>query len=240
MRFLDRRKVVGIDREGRRLRAVHIHRLESGDAARRSLERAPRDTGTEVVRPRRVVNAAGAWAADITRLIGAEVHTRAVRRQVSIFSSRDVDLSGLGMIVDTTGVYLHHEGGDLILGGYSPPGDPPGYDFTYEGSAFFEREIWPRLVARMSGMDRLAHVRGWAGLYGLTPDNSAILGRIEGVDDGYEIHSFSGRGVMQSWAAGRAVAELMVHGEHRTFPLAARLDASRFSRGERELEDLHI
>ena len=87
------------------------------------------------------------------------------------------------MIVDSSDVYFHHEGGEMILAGYSPPGDPPGYDFAYEGPAFFEREIWPRLAHRISAFDRLAHVRGWTGLYELSPDHSALLGAVESLDE---------------------------------------------------------
>lgn len=238
--FRDRRLAVGAERDGRTIGRVRLRHIEDGPAAYRSLEAPLEDGFQEVVHAERVVNAAGPWAAEIARLLGGPVHSRAVRRQISVFASHDVDLSDYGMIVDTTGVYLHQESGELLLGGYSPPGDPPSYDFTYEGAAFFETEIWPRLAARISGMDRLDHVRGWAGLYALTPDNSAILGRVEGLDNAFEIHSFSGRGVMQSYAAGLALAELMAAGRHQTFRRAERLDASRFARGQKELEDLHI
>ena len=229
-----------MDRDDDAITQVRLCHIEDGLAAYRSLEGSPEDGPREALRPLRVVNAAGPWAAKIARLMGGPVHSRAVRRQISVFASQDLDLSGQGMIVDTTGVYFHHESGNLLLGGYSPPGDPPSYDFTYDGAAFFESEIWPRLAARMSAMDRLHHVHGWAGLYALTPDNSAILGGVEGVRNAFEIHSFSGRGIMQSYAAGLALAELITTGRHQTFRRAERLDARRFARGHEEPEDLHI
>ncbi|MDH3725283.1 MAG: FAD-binding oxidoreductase [Thermoleophilia bacterium] len=238
--FRDRRLAVGMDRDDDAITQVRLCHIEDGLAAYRSLEGSPEDGPREALRPLRVVNAAGPWAAKIARLMGGPVHSRAVRRQISVFASQDLDLSGQGMIVDTTGVYFHHESGNLLLGGYSPPGDPPSYDFTYDGAAFFESEIWPRLAARMSVMDRLHHVHGWAGLYALTPDNSAILGGVEGVRNAFEIHSFSGRGIMQSYAAGLALAELITTGRHQTFRRAERLDARRFARGHEEPEDLHI
>jgi glycine/D-amino acid oxidase-like deaminating enzyme len=152
---------------------------------------------------------------------------------------RDVDLSPYGMIVDTSGCYMHHEGGDMLLAGYSPPGDPAGYRFDYDGSVFFETEIWPRLAERVSAMDRIQHVRGWAGLYELSPDNSALLGAVEGLENAFEIHSFSGRGVMQSYGAGLALAELMVTGGFQTADASA-LTGSRFRTGALQLEELHI
>ena len=238
--FRDRRMVTDIERDGDRVMRVNLAELPDAETAYSRLTAPPDGSGAETIAPARVINTAGPWAGEIARLMGTPVHTRAVRRQISVFSSRAVDLTDLGMIVDTSGVYFHHESGPLILAGYSPPGDPPSFDFTYEGSTFFEREIWPRLASRISAMDRLEHVRGWAGLYALTPDNSAVLGAVEGLANAYEAHSFSGRGVMQSYAAGVALAELIVAGEHRTFPQADRLNSTRFARGETELEDLHI
>lgn len=241
-RFADRRLAVGAAREGRRVTEVTLAVLEGDDAAGAALggeARVPAGP-REAVRPRRIVNAAGPWAAPVARMLGRPVPCRAVPRQVSLFASRDVDLSPYGMIVDTTGVYFHHESGPVGLAGYSPPGDPPGYALDYEGRAFFEREIWPRLAARCEAMDRLEHVGGWAGLYELSPDNSAVLGAVAGLDDAYEIHSFSGRGVMQSYAAALALAELMLTGRHETFPQAAQLSSARFRGGPALPEELHI
>ena len=100
--------------------------------------------------------------------------------------------------------------------------------------------MWPRLANRIGAFDRLEHVRGWAGLYELSPDNSALLGAVDGLDNAYEMHSFSGRGVMQSYAAGLCLAELVATGAYRTHPAAADLAGSRFDGGTLQPEELHI
>ena len=140
------------------------------------------------------------------------------------------------MIVDTSGVYFHNDGA-YILAGYSPPEEPPGYHFNYDGERFFMDEIWPRLYARMSAFERLRHVRGWAGLYEVSPDRSAIVGRA--APRVFEAHSFSGRGVMQSYGAGQALAELIATGRYERFDASA-LARERFERGALALEELHI
>ena len=238
-RFVDRRMVINVQRDGSRITSVRARRLaDEADALAALVGPSPPGNDDEITCTC-VVNAAGPWASRVAELFGAPVPCRAVRRQVSMVACRDVDLSGYGMIVDTSGCYFHHEGGEMILAGYSPPGDPAGYRFDYDGRAFFESEIWPRLAARVSRMDRLEHVRGWAGLYELSPDHSALLGRIGGIENAYEMHSFSGRGVMQSYAAGLALAELIMTGRFLTADASA-LAGSRFVTGALQPEELHI
>jgi sarcosine oxidase, subunit beta len=240
VRFVDRRMLVGVERDGPAVTGAELATLEGEGAAAAALEGRPPGGPRETISCERIVNAAGPWAAPVADLLGAPVPCRAVPRQLSLAASREVDLSPYGMIVDTTDCYFHAESGEMILAGYSPPGDPPGYRFSHEGAAFFEREIWPRLAARVSAFDRLGYAGGWAGLYELSPDSSALLGAVEGLANAYEIHSFSGRGVMQSWAAGLCLAELIATGAYRTFPSAVALAGGRFREGALQPEDLHI
>jgi sarcosine oxidase subunit beta len=145
----------------------------------------------------------------------------------------------MGMVVDTSGVYLHREAGDLILAGYSPEGDPPGWDIPAAGRGFYEEEIWPRLAGRFSAADRTEWAGGWSGLYDMSPDRSALVGAVAGHPGLFEIHSFSGRGVMQGWAAAGALAEQMTGAREREFDAAA-LTGARFAEGRAEPEELHI
>jgi len=188
------------------------------------------------VRAETIVIAAGAWSGRHLELLGLRNYSEAIRRQICLVDNRSTNLEPHGMIVDTSGLYFHHEG-PYILAGYSPPEEPPGYHFGYDGDAFFENEIWPRLYTRMSCMERLRHVTGWAGLYEVSPDRSAILG--QAVPHVYEAHSFSGRGVMQSFGAGQALSDLIAFGKYDRLDASA-LSRSRFDRGEQVFEALHI
>jgi sarcosine oxidase, subunit beta len=178
----------------------------------------------------------GAWSRIALKMLKLRNYTEPIRRQICLVDNRTTNLVNYGMIVDTSGVYFHNEG-PHILAGYSPPDEPPGYHFNYDGEPFFQNEIWPRLFARMSSMERLRHVTGWAGLYEVSPDRSAIVGRA--APRVYEAHSFSGRGVMQSYGAGEALAELIATGRYGALDASA-LSRDRFDRGELIREELHI
>ena len=183
-----------------------------------------------------IVITGGAWSPYPLRLLGLRNYCEPVRRQICLVDNRATNLERYGMIVDTSGVYFHNEG-PHILAGYSPPEEPPGYHFNYDGDAFFETEIWPRMFARMSCMERLRHVTGWAGLYEVSPDRSAIVGRA--APRVFEAHSFSGRGVMQSYGAGQALADLIATGSYGALDASA-LSRERFERGAQAFEALHI
>ncbi len=146
-----------------------------------------------------IVIAGGAWSRNVLRLLGLKDYSEPIRRQICLVDNRETNLDAYGMIVDTSGLYFHNEG-PHILAGYSPP-EAPGYHFNYDGEEFFQKEIWPRMYARMSCCERLRHVTGWAGLYEVSADRSAIVGLA--APSVYEAHSFSGRGVMQSMARVR-------------------------------------
>jgi len=178
---------------------------------------------------------AGAWAPNVLKLVGLTSPTAAVRRQICIADCRATTLEAYGMIFDTSGVYFHNEG-PHILTGYSPMDEPTGYNFEYEGEEFFQREIWPRMYARASCFERLRYVSGWAGLYEMSPDRSAIIGRA--ADRIYEAHSFSAHGVMQSYAAGQALADLIATGSYGRFD-ARVLGRERFETGSLVFEELH-
>jgi sarcosine oxidase subunit beta len=182
-----------------------------------------------------IVIASGAWSANLDRMLGLKKYTRAVRRQLCVVDCRATDLARYGMIFDTSGAYCHNDG-PHILAGYSPPEEPAGYSFEYDGEAFFQNEVWPRLYHRMSCMERLRHVTGWAGLYEVTPDRSAIVGRA--LPRVYEAHSFSAHGVMQSYGAGQALADLIVGGSYGAFDASA-LGRERFESGRLVYEELH-
>ncbi len=196
--------------------------------------------------PRQIINAAGPWAGRVAQILGYTSPAHAVRRQVSIFDCRGVDLNQYGMIVDTSGVYFHPEATNG-LAGHANPNEPAGMNFEYEGNSFFENQIWPFLYERSTAFEQLKHLTGWAGLYEVSPDEAGIIGAVHGgkplefglQDHIFECHSFSGHGVMHSYSAGLALAEQMIWGHSRTVDISA-LSGARFDKGALIRESLFI
>jgi len=178
----------------------------------------------------RVINCAGPWAPRIASQLGYTCPSKPIRRQVCIFDSRGVDLTPYGMIVDPSGVYFHPEATNG-LAGFAKPGEPAGVNYEYDGERFFEESIWPALYERSTGFEQLKHLTGWAGLYEVSPDESAIIGAVPAKPQLFEAHSFSGHGAMHSYAAGRVLAEKIVKGRFETLD-ASCFSSERFARGE--------
>ena len=76
----------------------------------------------------------------------------------------------------------------------------------------------------MPAFEAIRLQRAWAGLYDYnTLDQNAIVGPHPEVANFHAANGFSGHGLQQSPAIGRAIAELIAFAEYRS------LDLSRFS-----------
>ena len=80
-------------------------------------------------------------------------------------------------------------------------------------------------------------MRGWAGLYEMTPDQTGILSAVPEVEGLHVIAGFSGHGFMHGVIAGQLMPELITDGRATTVDIAP-LDLDRFARGESTLEPL--
>lgn len=203
-----------------------------------SQDKIPEHAEALVIKTKTLVNCSGAWAKRFAQCMGTTCESSALRRQVSIFECREVDLTPFGMFVDCSGVYFHTEA-NYILGGYATPEEAEGYNFEYDGESFFEQHIWPALYERSTKFESLKHITGWAGLYEVSPDKSAIVGQVPGFKNVFEAHSFSGRGAMQSFGAGLGLSELILKGQFDSLDLSS-LTGARFAEGHLLSEGLLI
>lgn len=186
-----------------------------------------------------LVNAAGAWAGKLAAMAGVKLPVEPRKRFVYVVDSRQAtdELRRAPLTVDISGVWFRPEG-RMFLCGLSPEEheEPAARDLDSVDHAFFETEVWPRLAARVPIFESLKAVNAWAGYYDTnTLDHNAVIGPHPEIANLYFANGFSGHGAQQAAAAGRAVAELILHGGFRTLDLT-RLGYERIAANEPLLE----
>ena len=169
-----------------------------------------------------VVDAAGPWAADVGAMAGIELPVEARRRSVFVFDVERAAPTDCPLVIDTSGAWFRPEGGSFITGiAPAPEDDLSGLPLTPE-YALFEGRLWPALANRVPAFDAIRVTNAWAGYYEMnTFDNNAIIGRHPEVTNLLFANGFSGHGIQQSPAVGRAIAELIVHERFVTLDLSA-------------------
>ena len=133
-----------------------------------------------------------------------------------------ISLGAAPLIVDPTGVYVRPEG-PAYLAGFSPrsgQADPDTLDLVVDRSSFQEL-VWPTLAHRIPAFDRLRLLDAWAGHYEVnTLDHNAIVGPHPTLRNLLFANGFSGHGLQQAPAIGRALAEWIATGRYETLDLS--------------------
>ncbi len=167
-----------------------------------------------------IINAAGTGAAPLARTAGIHLPVQSRKRCVFHFRSPAPD-TRCPLVIDPTGLYFRPEG-DGYLCGIAPPEaeDPECHDFEVP-LAWWEDRLWPALAQRVPGFEAARLISAWAGHYDVNQlDANLILGAHPSRPKLLFANGFSGHGLQQSPAVGRALAELVLHGAYRTLDLS--------------------
>src|SRR5947209_3134259 len=154
------------------------------------------------------VNAAGAWAGTL----GIDIPVAPLRRQVAATIETDVLAETMPMTVwADDGFHFRVRDRRVLL--LWPDSPRSGFDIA------FDADDWlPHVLAfAHARVPRLREVaidlaQCWAGLYEMSPDHHAILGRAPAIENLYLANGLSGHGVVHAPAIGQVIAEFIVDG----------------------------
>jgi glycine/D-amino acid oxidase-like deaminating enzyme len=185
-----------------------------------------------------VINAAGCGATALARSTCVELPVQPRKRCVFHVQS-PARTPGCPLVIDPSGVYFRPEGDGWLCGVAPPESEDPACDDFEVTHALFDETIWPVLAARVEGFEALRVKRAWAGHYDVNLlDHNMILGAHPEVDGLLFANGFSGHGLQHAPAVGRALSELVLHGDFRSLDLS-RLGWQRVLRN-RPLRELNV
>ena len=198
-------RAVAMDVDGGKVRSIT---LETGD----------------VISCGQVVNASGPRGALTAQMAGIQLAVEPRKRFTWIFSAEQPLNQELPLTIDPSGVHVRQDGPKTYMAGGAPePGDDVAVDpndFTMD-HGHWESHVWPTIATRIPQFEAIKVVTEWAGHYAYnTLDQNAVIGAHPEISNFIFLNGFSGHGLQQSPAMGRATAELLVYGDYRTLDMA--------------------
>jgi sarcosine oxidase, subunit beta len=181
-----------------------------------------------------VVNAAGPFASSVGEMAGLKIPVKPLRRQIFITAPFHLTDQSVPLTIDFhRGWYFRREVDGFLLSG--PLDSEPSFNLNIDYGAMAETS--ENAIYRVPALERARIATGWAGLYEISPDNHAILGKVPEVEGFILANGFSGHGFQHSPAVGKVSAELITEGKATTIDISS-LSIERFKKGELILEPL--
>lgn len=166
------------------------------------------DTSQGIIKGDVVVNAAGAWAAEIARFAGESIPVKALKRQVCSIKEKNTlpENTPMTIWVDTAFHFrMRNEYLILLL-----PDEPENNNDLNIESAWLEKvfTVSKEKIPALKGCS-IDKTGSWAGYYEVSPDEHLILGKAENLNNLYYANGSSGHGVMHSPAIGELLANII-------------------------------
>ena len=169
------------------------------------------ETAAQRIRCDVVVNAAGAWAPQIARMVGIDLPVQPVRGQI-IGTETLPDV--LSSCLSTTDCYLAQKRhGEIIIGSTT---EEVGFDVGVTRSGI--KTLAAGAIRALPFLEQVNVKRVWAGLRPGTPDELPILGSVESVTGYYNACGHFRTGILNSPLTGLLLAELL-SGVPLSFPI---------------------
>jgi sarcosine oxidase subunit beta len=154
-----------------------------------------------------IVNAAGAWGGDVARLAGLNIPVLPYRRQVFATKAFELFPKPVPMVIDLDRLFYFRGEDPCIILGMSDRNEDPSFNIHVD-RAFMER-VTDAAIHRAPLLENAEILRGWGGLYAITPDENPIIGAIPEIEGFLCAVGFSGHGFQHGPAVGRILADLI-------------------------------
>lgn len=155
-----------------------------------------------------VVCAAGAWSRVIGWYVGVDLPVTPLRRQIAVTEPVPGLPPDLPFTVDfSSSFYFHNEGRGLLLG---LPEREESWSFDVSRHPEWLEDLAAALERRTPTLADVGLAAGWAGLYEMTPDHNALIGRSTHVPGFLYATGFSGHGFLMGPAVGEVMRDLVL------------------------------
>lgn len=179
------------------------------------------------IRADQFVNAAGAWSGLVSAMANVPLPVAPMRRFEHYFTcGRPIER--LPYVKDLSRLAFRSEGAGFS-GGLVDGDERRGFNFEVDHD-YFENVVWPAVAHRFPPFESAKCHRTWSGLYEQCDlDGNPVIG-VTPIGNFHVVAGFSGHGMMHAPAAGRGIAELIVHGRFESIDLS-RLGYARVAGG---------
>jgi sarcosine oxidase subunit beta len=208
--------VVGFRTHGPRIDGVVVKDISAGATG-----------STEVIATHKVVNACGAWAPEVARMLGVDLPNRPHRHEICSTEPLKPWLKPL--VADLSdGLYFSQSTRGEIVGGVGQERVPDGVN---QESSFAFLGKYARALTRVCPiLGNVKVLRQWAGCYDITPDANPIVGPVDEVENFFQASGFMGHGFMMAPVMGKRIAQQIVHSSDNE--LFTRWNLRRFKEGK--------
>jgi len=166
------------------------------------------ETSNGTIKGDAIVNAAGAWAAEIAAFAGETLPVKKLKRQVCRIKEKNtLPLNTPMTIWVNSAFHFRMRDGHLIL---LMPDEPENNNDLNVESQWLERvfAVGKQKIPALNNYS-IDTAASWAGYYEMSPDEHLILGRAESLNNFYFANGSSGHGVMHSPAIGELLANII-------------------------------
>jgi glycine/D-amino acid oxidase-like deaminating enzyme len=170
-----------------------------------------------------VVNAAGPRGAQVAEMAGISLPVEPRKRMTWIIAAERPLDRPLPLTIDPSGVHVREVGGGTyMVGGHADHDPAVDFDDFAMDYGLWEGKIWPAIATRIPAFEAVKVIAEWVGHYDYNRlDQNAVTGPHPGFGNFLFLNGFSGHGLQQSPAMGRATAEWILHGCYRSLDLSA-------------------